>query len=445
MVKEERVQHNAEFPSRIVFLLIGAISVALILSAGHSYFTLKELRTEYLENRARDIAKTLSQSAGGRGRRSSQLLWEQAIEGVLEERSESLRFVVLVDHEDNILAQAGFEGVAGPLELAAFEEQISSDEYLYVHEMTGGGGGPWWEADRIRVSRILLVLDAAEADFLLRQAYVHIVVAGIALLALWVLSFYLVRTVRRFLGLKVQEESERHLASLGRMSATLAHEIRNPLGAMKGLTQVVREELPPEHATQAMLKTVVEEARRLEGLVTDLLSFARTRQIHLSEFDLIALTEEVVALIQQETDDTEAILSVSSSSEAISIMSDRDGLEQVLLNVVRNAIEASSKGGEVVINLQAKNEKEAVITVKDQGEGIGDTDPEELFQPFKTTKARGSGLGLAVSRQIIMRLGGRIALSANSDSGANCTIEIPRRGSSSPRDEGRHSAKNVSR
>jgi two-component system sensor histidine kinase HydH len=359
---------------------------------------------------------------------------------VVEERSESLRFVAIVDHEDNILAQAGFEGVGAPSDLSAFENKISSDDYLYVHEMSGGGG-PWWETDRVRVSRILLVLDATEADFLLRQAYVHILVAGIALLALWVLSLYLVRTVRRFLDLKVQEESERHLASLGRMSATLAHEIRNPLGAMKGLTQVVREELPPEHTTQAMLKTVVDEAKRLEGLVTDLLSFARTRQIELSEFDLIALTEEVVALIQQETDDVEAIVSVSSSEDNIPITSDRDGLEQVLLNVVRNAIEASSKGGQVVIDLRAKTEKEAVITVKDQGEGLGDIDPEELFQPFKTTKARGSGLGLAVSRQIITRLGGRIALLANADQGANCTVEIPRRRISFPRGEGQPSSK----
>jgi two-component system sensor histidine kinase HydH len=445
MAKVEHGKDSVGFPTRVVLFLIGAISLALILSAGHSYFTLKELRTEYLENRARDIATMISQSAGGRGRRSSQLLWEQAIEIVFEERSESLRFVLLVDHEDNILAQAGFEEAGSPSDLAAFESQITSDEYLYVHEMTGGGGGPWWEADRIRVSRILLVLDAAEADFLLRQAYVHIVVSGVALLALWILSFYLVRTVRRFLDFKVQEESERHLASLGRMSATLAHEIRNPLGAMKGLTQVVREELPPEHTTQAMLKTVVDEARRLEGLVTDLLSFARTRQIQLTEFDLIALTEEVVALIQQETADVETIVSVASSADKIPITSDRDGLEQVLFNIVRNAIEASSKGGQVVIDLRAKNEKEAVITVKDQGEGIGNIDPEELFQPFKTTKARGSGLGLAVSRQIVMRLGGRIALSANADLGAECTVEIPRRAIPSSRREGQLSSKERSR
>ncbi len=425
-------QSKVGFPTRVVLFLIGLISLALILSAGHSFLTLKELRAEYLENRARDLAMTISRTAGGRGRRSSRLLWEEAIAGVYEDRGGSVRFVVLFDGDGGILAHAGFEGAVVPADLTALENQISSGEYLYVYEMSRRGG-PWWDTNQFQVSRIALGLNSAEADFLVRQAYVHFIVSGIALLALWILSLYLIHTVRRFLDLKVREESERHLTALGRMSATLAHEIRNPLGAMKGLTQVAREELPPDHSTQAMLKTVVEEAKRLEGLVTDLLSFARTRELQLAQFDLVGLVEEVVTLTRQETDETGVIVSVSSSVEKITVNSDRDGLKQVLLNIIRNAVEASSPGGQVSVDLQAKRERAAVIMVKDQGSGIGDTDPEELFQPFKTTKLRGSGLGLAVSRQIVTRLGGRISLLDNTDVGANCTVEIPRGGKASLR------------
>ncbi len=420
-----RKQSNIGFPTRVVLFLISSISLALIMSAGHSFITLKGLRTEYLENRARDLARTISQAGGGRGRRSNQLLWEQAIDRVYEEHRESLLFVVLFDREGNILGQAGFEGAVVPADLDALKNQISSGEYLYVHEMSGGGG-PRWDTNRFIVGRIALGLNAAEADFLVRQAYVHVIVSGIALLALWSLSLYLIHTVRRFLHLKVREESERHLTALGRMSATLAHEIRNPLGAMKGLTQVAREELPPEHSTQAMLKTVVEEAKRLESLVTDLLSFARTRELQLSQFDLVSLAKEVVALIRQETEKTDVTVSVSSSEERITVSSDRDGLKQVLLNIIRNAVEASPKGGPVTVDLHARSGRKAVITVKDQGSGIGDTDPEELFQPFKTTKVRGSGLGLSVCLQIVTRFGGRISLTNNTDVGANCTVEIPR-------------------
>jgi len=439
-----REQANVGFPTSIVLFLIGSISLALILSAGHSFMTLKELRVEYLENRARDLAMTIRQTTGGRGRRSSRPLWEEAIAGVYTERRSSVRFVFLADRDGKMLAQVGFEGAEVPPDLAALENQIASDEFFYVHEMSEGGG-PWWDTSQFRVSRIALGLNAAEADFLLRQAYIHIIVAGIALLALWILSLYLIHLVRRFLVLKVREESERHLTALGRMSATLAHEIRNPLGAMKGLTQVAREELPPDHSTQAMLKTVVEEAKRLEGLVTDLLSFARTRELQLSQFDLVGLVEEVVALTRQETDEAGVNVSVSSSAEKITANSDRDGLKQVLLNVIRNAVEASSRGGQVSVDLKARSERVSVIGVKDQGSGLGDSDPEELFQPFKTTKVRGSGLGLAVSRQIVTRLGGRISLSNNTDTGAVCTVEVPRRGDASPGSRIQSSSQDISR
>jgi nitrogen-specific signal transduction histidine kinase len=109
------------------------------------------------------------------------------------------------------------------------------------------------------------------------------------------LGFYFARTLKQLLLLKSREESEQHLATLGEMSATLAHEIRNPLGAMRGLTQAVTEDLPEDHASQDLMQTVIQEAERLEQLVTDLLVFARPAKPRLSHFirSLPALQDDV--------------------------------------------------------------------------------------------------------------------------------------------------------
>jgi signal transduction histidine kinase len=138
--------------------------------------------------------------------------------------------------------------------------------------------------------------------FIMKQAYTQLAIAAIAIIALAGLAFYFLRAMRRVFELKSREAAERHLASLGRMSATLAHEIRNPLGAMKGLSQVAQENLPADHETQALLHTVVSEAERLEQLVGDLLTFARPPEPQITRFDLNRLIKEVTGMMAQSID-----------------------------------------------------------------------------------------------------------------------------------------------
>ena len=125
----------------------------------------------------------------------------------------------------------------------------------------------------------------ADADFIRRQALIHLVVSALTATLLLVLSLYLVRMFRRFLVLKTREGAEQQLRAIGTMAASLAHEIRNPLGAMKGLTQLAQEDLPKDHPAQPSLQTVVSEAERLERLVSDLLDFARTKDPVITEFN----------------------------------------------------------------------------------------------------------------------------------------------------------------
>jgi two-component system sensor histidine kinase HydH len=186
--------------------------------------------------------------------------------------------------------------------------------------------------------------------------------------------------------------------------------------------------LAPEHAAQAQLDTVVNEAERLERLVTDLLDFARPREPQISNVNLTDLVEDVANVLKPRLEASGVTLQLSSDPTPLKIQSDPGGLRQVLLNVILNAIDASPAGNAVALQIFTDGETRAVvIQADDRGKGVGTNNPEELFQPFVTTKTRGTGLGLAISRQIVENLGGSLTLGDNPQGGARCSIRLPLR------------------
>jgi two-component system sensor histidine kinase HydH len=232
--------------------------------------------------------------------------------------------------------------------------------------------------------------------------------------------------LNRFLELKVREGAEAQLKSLGVMAASLAHEIRNPLGAMKGLTQLAQEDLPPDHAAQPQLRTVVSEAERLESLVTDLLDFARAKEPQISQFDLGELLSNIKTMLESRLDSSKVALRLSMDNSPMNLRSDPAGLRQILLNVIMNAIEATPENGTVELTARRdESNRFIVIQVDDSGKGLGQNKPDELFQPFVTTKVRGTGLGLAISKQITESLRGTLKLEDIPGGGARCSITMP--------------------
>jgi two-component system sensor histidine kinase HydH len=274
--------------------------------------------------------------------------------------------------------------------------------------------------------RLRVAIFASEADFIRWEGIVHVTMNGLAIIMLLALAAYFLRTLKRFLHLKEKEESARHLTALGAMAATLAHEIRNPLGAMKGLTQLAQEDLPGDHKTQAMMSTVVREAERLEQLVTDLLTFARPRDPQISRFDFLRLVADLKASLQPKLDAARVRMEIEPGAPALVLDSDENGLRQVLLNVVLNAMDATPAEGAITVRTRRDPKDSLLIAeIDDTGPGLGGRDPEEMFQPFSTTKTKGTGLGLPVSRQIMERLGGSLNLSDRPEGGARCTLRLP--------------------
>lgn len=413
-------RHTA-IPTGAVLILVTAVCVSLAVSAGYGYYTLSHLRARYLQSRAREIASTIDVQARGPGRRSNPAFWQKLIEDNFESFGSAAAFFALVDSSGRVLAEKSRPGV----QTAALQPVGRSDVLLFEFPLMSPAQSQMGMAPMIAGWRLRIGIFTSAADFVTRQAFLQLAVTGAAIVLLLGLSYLLLRMLRRFVALEEQEHSDRRLKSLGVMAATLAHEIRNPLGAMKGLTQLAQEGLPEAHETQALMKTVVTEAERLEKLVSDLLTFASFKRPESREFDYMRLVGEVKTALEAKRKDGGS-LEVISGLDHLPIISDENGLRQVLFNVLLNAMDFTPRDGKVTIRIRTEKASGAVITeVDDCGPGIGARDSEELFEPFITTKAKGTGLGLAVSRQIVESLGGTIALGNLPSGGARCTICLP--------------------
>jgi signal transduction histidine kinase len=411
-------------PRRLIIIVICVLCLGLLGSALFTFVTLSRLRTYYFSNRGHEIASAIEAQVRGPGRRNNPAFWQSIFETNHGNYSSSVAFLALMDSNGNSLASVGKLPGGSPESAGATTGDIYFfEEMLPQPRNPRGEGGHATAGWRIRVG-----LNTADADFIRQMAILQLIVSGLAMAALIALSIYLIRMLNRFMELKAREAAEAQLKSLGTMSASLAHEIRNPLGAMKGLTQLAQEELPADHAAQTHLRTVVNEAERLEKLVTDLLDFARTKEPQISEFNLAELLSDIKLMLQSRLDALKAELRFSIDPNPFFLQSDPAGLRQVLLNVLINALDITPTSGIVALTAMHKEDhKSILIRIDDTGEGFGQKNPEELFQPFVTTKARGTGLGLAVSKQIVESLGGSLNLENLPQGGARCSIMLPMR------------------
>jgi signal transduction histidine kinase len=416
----------SHLPFGAAIAVVILVCLALAGSAGYSYFSLSRLRAEYLTDRAHEVASLTDSLARGPGRRNNTAFWQNLLDQNFDNFGPSLAFIALRDREGKVVAsrsRLGIAALAAPVGFSADQGRslYTLDYPLLSPRQFQGESSPPISGWHMRIG-----LYTSDADYIHRQAAIQIAVNMAAILMLSLLTFALLRTLRRFLMLRARQQSEKHLKSLGSMAAVLAHEIRNPLGAMKGLTQLAQEEIPRDHSTQALMKTVVNEAERLEKLVSDLLSFAQPRQTDLRNFNYMQLITDVSGLLEPKFREDGKRLQVVEDPGPLRIRSDEDGLRQVLLNVLLNAIDFSPPQGTVILRVKYQDRlKELITEIEDSGPGVGIENAEELFEPFATRKPKGTGLGLAISRRIVESLGGTITLSNIPGGGARCSIRLP--------------------
>jgi two-component system sensor histidine kinase HydH len=197
------------------------------------------------------------------------------------------------------------------------------------------------------------------------------------------------------------------LKALGEVAAGLAHEVRHPLASIGGALEIIESRAAVDSPEGEFARLARTELQRLDGLVTEFLHYARPHEPELREMPVPEVVDRVVALARVEADRASVALDVDSPAVAPVASLDPQQIEQVLLNLVLNAIEASPPGGRVVLR-EAVEGNDVVIDVRDEGPGVPEEHRSRIFSPFFTTKEKGTGLGLAIAHRIATAHGGHL-------------------------------------
>lgn len=228
--------------------------------------------------------------------------------------------------------------------------------------------------------------------------------------------------------IKLEQEIRRRdrLAAMGKMAAGIAHEIRNPLAAMRGSIQVLRSELDLSEDQAQLMQIVLRESDRLDKIVSDFLAYARPSPAKLAEFDLVNWIKETVALIRYSNESsTKHEILVECPEASISIVADSNQLRQIIWNLARNSLQAMPEGGKLIIELNQNKEKDIILTFTDTGVGMSEEEMERIFEPFNSNRPGGTGLGMAIVYQIISDHNGKIDVVSSPNQGARITITLP--------------------
>jgi PAS domain S-box-containing protein len=216
------------------------------------------------------------------------------------------------------------------------------------------------------------------------------------------------------------------LSALGEMAARIAHEVRNPLVSIGAAAQVVAEELGDGSPVVEEARAIVREVRRLDGIVSDFLRFARPVAKDKRPVDLVPIVRDAVEMARKKPGSAQKPVAVSLTlgSQSFFVNCDPDGIKQVLLNILWNAVEASPPDGAVECEARVLGDH-VELTVADRGPGIPPELRSRVFDPFFSTKTRGTGLGLAISKQIVDEHRGRVRLLPRRGGGTRVVIHLP--------------------
>jgi PAS domain S-box-containing protein len=212
------------------------------------------------------------------------------------------------------------------------------------------------------------------------------------------------------------------LARLGEMAAVIAHEVKNPLAAVRGAVQVIGSRLPAKTADAAIISEIIARIDGLNDLIQDLLVFARPPAPKPVRVDLHSLIESVATLLKKDT--ANAGLEIGVTGQARPALADPSLLTIAVQNLLINAAQAQQGRGIVRVSLRNDGDWN-YVAIADSGPGIPAEIRAALFRPFKTTKARGTGLGMATAKQLIESQGGQIAVECPPAGGTVITLTIP--------------------
>lgn len=327
-----------------------------------------------------------------------------------------LEHEVVYLREDGAAIRAAWQGDITASALREIGEARFKTAYAPVH----GGNG----------QTLCLFVVEANADFfsLLLNFRKGLVLGGVAsFVVLIIFGFVLVAVINLFLRTQENLRRAERLALMGQMSATVAHEIRNPLSIIKNTAEVLRQKYNNQQQPDEMFEFIPDEVRRLNRLMNDFLSFARDRELVRKSGDLVKTVIRAINMMRNEDHGHGVEWQLNCTHSEIIANYDDDALTQVFMNLLLNASQALNGAGKVEVQIEAlsKGRDGIHVSIRDNGPGLPESS-EKIFEPFFTTKSRGSGLGLPVCKQLIEKHGGRISLESQKGHGVTAHIWLPR-------------------
>lgn len=234
---------------------------------------------------------------------------------------------------------------------------------------------------------------------------------------------------------KLNEEIARNkrLTALGKLSAGIAHEIRNPLSSIRGLAQFVYNSFSKTDERKEDLNTIIQEVDRLNKLVVQVLDYAKVKELDLTYFSINNLVNKMVELFKQEIKNKQIRFYLELSPDISQIQADEDQIRQILMNIIINAIQAISEEGEIKIKTEKyfiKGGSGLKLIIEDNGVGISEKDLNQIFDPFFSTKEQGSGFGLSIVYKLVEGHQGEIKVESKEGEGTKFIIYLPQKGGS---------------
>lgn len=350
------------------------------------------------------------------------LFWEIISKG----RWEGIAFLALYDRDGRIVLHSNTRLIGRTVEDERIRQTLSrgvpqhyylmlvTDERVFIHDAP------------VHLHRgeylLRLALHPYPAENSIRQARIQLGISVGVVIILWSIGLFLAQALNRSEKLRRAMNERERFAVLGEMAAVLAHEIRNPLGSIKGFAQYLAEQQKKngEPAQQQPLDIIIAETRRLELLTEDLLIYARPAEIKPSDFDVCELIHNCIAALPARP---EIVCNVQCVAP-LTLSSDPDKLRQILANLLLNASDAMEQEGTVTVAASAERDR-IVIRVSDTGSGMDEETAAKAFDPFFTTKTRGTGLGLAIVGRLTEVLGGTVHIATARAKGTTFTISLP--------------------
>ena len=239
-------------------------------------------------------------------------------------------------------------------------------------------------------------------------------------------SVLLIKDLREIRDLQEKVHRSERLASLGRLAAGVAHEIRNPLSSIKGFAQYFVKRFSGQPEEQGYASVMVREVDRLNRVITELLDFAGPKEPHREPQFLEAIAEQALKLLAPDLEARKMRVLKEYEPGLPAVSVDHDRIAQVFINIFLNALESMEAGGEIRLNLRRCDPPPAVeISVADTGAGIPEGDLEKVFEPFFSKKRKGTGLGLAIVHQIVESHRGDIRVESRPGKGTTFRIRLP--------------------